>query len=267
MPKGERHADSCYLGMRALPLESTFGGVKSRPVVASDGSGRSYDAPDLAEGQEHRLGEISMMNVPDWISAFANVGVAGAAIAAAFHAIRGIAAWKKETLGRRRMELAEEVLAEFYEAKDVLTWVRSPWSFPSEAADRAGRDQEPEEERKLRDTYFAPISRIERKAEFFARLYARRYRVIATFGQESGQAYTDLHRVKAEIEAASVALMRAVGPARRGAEGRFADLRERQEGIIWAGAADPDLIAARIEALVVTAENRFRVYAQLAEPG
>lgn len=40
-----------------------------------------------------------------------------------------IAAWHLEYRGRRNIELAEEKLALFYEAKDVITWIRNPMGF------------------------------------------------------------------------------------------------------------------------------------------
>ena len=38
----------------------------------------------------------------------------------------GLRAWREETVGRRRAELAEEVLADFYRVRDVLHRVRRP---------------------------------------------------------------------------------------------------------------------------------------------
>lgn len=50
------------------------------------------------------------------------------AVVAGWAGIRGLNAWRAETVGRRKTELAEEVLAQFYRARDVLTWVRFPAS-------------------------------------------------------------------------------------------------------------------------------------------
>ncbi len=40
-------------------------------------------------------------------------------IVAAWTAVYGISAWRREFLGKKRIDLAEEVLVSFYEAKDV----------------------------------------------------------------------------------------------------------------------------------------------------
>lgn len=47
-----------------------------------------------------------------------NIAQAVAIISACWAIISGIGAWKREFLGKRRIELAEEVLATFFEIKD-----------------------------------------------------------------------------------------------------------------------------------------------------
>jgi hypothetical protein len=43
-----------------------------------------------------------------------------AAVVVGWAGVRGLNAWRIETVGRRKTELAEEVLAAFHCAKDVL---------------------------------------------------------------------------------------------------------------------------------------------------
>lgn len=43
-----------------------------------------------------------------------------------------IAAWHLEHRGRRNIDLVEDTLALFYEAKDVITWMRNPMGFSNE---------------------------------------------------------------------------------------------------------------------------------------
>lgn len=38
--------------------------------------------------------------------------------------MRGVDAWRAEIVERRKAEFAEEVHAQFYRARDVLTWAR-----------------------------------------------------------------------------------------------------------------------------------------------
>ncbi len=64
-----------------------------------------------------------------------------AAVVVGWAGVRGLNAWRIETVGRRKTELAEEVLAAFHRAKDVLTWARFPASADDDEKDdvRAGR--------------------------------------------------------------------------------------------------------------------------------
>lgn len=63
------------------------------------------------------------MTLSDWL----NVVQAGSVVVAAVVAARGINTWQREYIGKRRMELAEEVLAMFYEARDAIRDVRAPF--------------------------------------------------------------------------------------------------------------------------------------------
>ena len=40
-----------------------------------------------------------------------------------------IGSWQTEHRGRRNIELAEETLSLFYEAQDVIEWIRHPLGF------------------------------------------------------------------------------------------------------------------------------------------
>jgi hypothetical protein len=66
------------------------------------------------------------------IAALATVGIAAL----------GLSTWRAEMVGRRKAEVAEEVLALFCELRDVLSAVRSPGAFRDEAD---GREMAPDE--------------------------------------------------------------------------------------------------------------------------
>ena len=80
------------------------------------------------------------MTIADVITA---VSVAIAAIAF----VAGISAWKREFIGKRRIELAEDVLALFYETQDAIREIRNPASFSGEGKTRKRDENEREEER------------------------------------------------------------------------------------------------------------------------
>ena len=106
---------------------------------------------------------------------------------------RGLAAW------RRRTEFAEEVLGDFYRARDIIQAARSPGGFSEEGGTRQKESWEKEEDTRLLNSYYRTIERLDREIDFFSQLIARRYRFIALFGHEAANPYSDLWRIRGEI--------------------------------------------------------------------
>lgn len=63
--------------------------------------------------------------ITEWTGLIRNVLV----IIASIVAIYGIRAWRREFIGKRKIELAEEVLALFYETRDIIRYIRDPGGF------------------------------------------------------------------------------------------------------------------------------------------
>ena len=42
--------------------------------------------------------------------------------------VSGVDAWKREFVGKRKIELAEAVLSKFFEVKDAVAFIRNPFS-------------------------------------------------------------------------------------------------------------------------------------------
>ena len=72
---------------------------------------------------------------------------AGAVISACWAIITGIGAWKREFIGKRQIELAEQVLAKFFEIKDAIAMIRSPFSRADEGSSRKRSEHESRESR------------------------------------------------------------------------------------------------------------------------
>lgn len=117
----------------------------------------------------------------------------GAVVIASGVAIYGIDAWKREHVGKRRIELAEEVLAMFYEARDAIHDVRAPFSFGGEGATRPPGENETSERKKALDSAYVTIERLKRHTELFSKLYSARYRFMASFGEPAGKPFYDLN--------------------------------------------------------------------------
>jgi hypothetical protein len=198
-------------------------------------------------------------SVPDWVSAVANLTIALAAAIAAWQGVKSLTAWRREAVGRRRIELAEEILADFYEARDHFSWVRSPGGFGSESEGRPGREEEDEDVRKDLDMYYRPIKRLSDFADFFAKVSTRRYRVIAAFGADRAKPYDELNAIHARITSAAHMLMmmhRRVRPVTKHSQ----EQAEKFHHVIWEGYPPdaPDEIKAQLDELVAAVERNFR---------
>lgn len=133
---------------------------------------------------------------------------AGAAVVGACVAYQGLQKWRQETVGKRKMELAEDVLADFYEARDIINHARSPAAFGGEGSTRPKREGEDDEDTRTRDAYYVAVERLFKRSEFFARLDARQYRFIAHFGKQAAAPYQQLREIRAAIIASAHTLIR-----------------------------------------------------------
>lgn len=145
---------------------------------------------------------------PEWISADDTLLTGRAALVAGWAALRGLGTWRAELVVRRKTELAEEVLAQFYRARDLLTWARTP--AIREARARAHDELGAGSHRALS----APIERITEESELFSQLHANRYRFIAYFGERASSAFEEIRAVHAEVVVAQ-----AKGEGRCGSSG------------------------------------------------
>ncbi|MEY4704121.1 MAG: hypothetical protein RL042_317 [Nitrospirota bacterium] len=123
----------------------------------------------------------------------------GAVIIASIVAIYGITAWRVEFVGKRRIELAEEVLALFYQAQDIINSIRSSFGYEGEGRTRKpGPNESPKDKDALNQAYVL-IERYNRHTELFSRLHALRYRFMAQFGPDASAPFDDLNRIINEL--------------------------------------------------------------------
>src|SRR5689334_4912630 len=88
-------------------------------------------------------------------------------ILAVFFAIYGIDAWRREFIGKRRMELAEEVLALFYQARDIIEEIRSPFGYGGEGSTRKPSPNERPEDKDALDHAYSLVERYNKHIETF----------------------------------------------------------------------------------------------------
>ena len=76
------------------------------------------------------------------------------AVTAVF-AVIGLRAWRRQLLGRRKIEIAEGTLLATYKIKEAMAYIRNPGALVG-ASTRQRQPDESESLARLRDTYFVP---------------------------------------------------------------------------------------------------------------
>lgn len=116
--------------------------------------------------------------------ALGDLGVAGAAIFAAWQGVKGLNAWRHERLGTRRIELAEEALTQFYQVDHAIKAIRSPIGDQSESADREAEDHETGAQKSGRDLGHVTWKRMQTHQDLMNDFYATGLKLKAFFGDE-----------------------------------------------------------------------------------
>ena len=109
--------------------------------------------------------------------------------------ISGVDAWKREFIGKRRIELAELLLAKFFEVKDAVEYIRNPWSTIEEGKTRKRSDSETPEESKILDRGYITVERYQIKEGVFAEFNTLKYRAMATLGADTEKIFTETFKV------------------------------------------------------------------------
>lgn len=183
---------------------------------------------------------------------------------AALSFVVGISAWKREFVGKRRIELAESVLALFYEAEDAIREMRNPFSSSEEGSTRKRAENELAEESELLDQAYVVIERYKKREKLFAQLRSMKYRVMASFGEDSGEPFNELNRVLNEIFTAA----RMLGSHYWPRQGRvpmdeeefkhhLADMH-KHETVFWFISEDRDEVGPRVRKAVEDFESITR---------
>lgn len=170
--------------------------------------------------------------------------------------VYGLNAWRREHHGRRRYELAEEVLAVFYEARDRIASIRNFVGFEDGGAGRKVARSETAEEKDARDRANVVYARYSDHRQFFSHLQSLRYRFMALFGRDAAKPFDDLARVMNEIFIAARMLARlwALKPSEGAAGGKLLDDIRRYEQVIWSEGDEGDLVLTRINKAVADIE-------------
>jgi len=194
------------------------------------------------------------------IKALPTIAASFAAITASIVAIYGINSWRREFKGKRQMELAEDVLALFYRARDAIRAIRSPFGYAGEGTTRKPDKNETKEQKEARDRAHVASERFKKHQEVFNKLYSLRYRFMAEIGKDKAEPFDEIRKIINDISAAAFMLPDLWAPRRwryydeKKQEELFAQ-REKYEAIFWEGISEKDEITKRVDKAISDIEQ------------
>jgi hypothetical protein len=169
-----------------------------------------------------------------------------------------IAAWQIEHRGKRNIELAEETLALFYEAKDVIEWLRHPIGFSDENSSLVQGERENKEDFEARKRVNFIFYRYNQNKELFNKIHSLRYRFMAQIGKEQAKPFDELDSLIKQIVAAARLLI-ILWPENKfqteDEKKKHYEQIKRNEKIIWDPFSDDDPIKLRLNGLIKNIES------------
>lgn len=181
------------------------------------------------------------------LAAIGSILTGSGAVGAALVALRGLGVWRSEATGRRRSAVAEEILADFYMAEDIIHNARAPFFQAHELVPRKGEDRA-----LAKKPAFAVARRLSKHELFFTKLRVKKHKFSAVFGVENSRSFDALGRVMVEINVSIDQLLRYDDdPCNR--QG-MRDFLEEQRSIAFRPALREDKISAKVRELVTEIE-------------
>ncbi len=191
----------------------------------------------------------------------ATIAQAVAVFAACWAIISGIGAWKREFIGKRQIELAEQILAKFFEIRDAIAFIRNPFSRSDEGTTRKRGEHETQEQAQLLDRGYIVVERYIKKEAVFAEFNTLKYRFMATFGANTEEIFTETNRVLNSIFASAQMLathywqrqgrVKMEGDEFQG----HLDEMHRHEGIFWdIGGTKTDEVTTKLNTIQANLE-------------
>jgi hypothetical protein len=142
-------------------------------------------------------------SIPDWLQGIGGMIEAIGVVIAAGAALWGIATWRRQLIGRRKVEIAEEGLVAAYRVREAFDFIRSPVVFEGEGDTRPELEGEDNKTQLARRTAAVPIERINKASEAFAALSKSRLLFKAYFGPDAEKPFNDLFAARHEIVVAA----------------------------------------------------------------
>ena len=209
----------------------------------------------------------------------ATIAQAVSVFAACWAIIAGIGAWKREFVGKRQIELAELVLAKFFEIRDAVAHIRNPFSQKDEGSTRERGYCETQDESDLLNRGYIVIERYTRRESVFSEFNTLKYRFMASFGPETEEIFLETNKTVHSIFSSALILAthywkRQDRVSMEGAEfQKHLDEMHKHQGIFWETGDENDeikrclnAIQAKLEAAVAPCFNEpMSLYALLTK--
>lgn len=158
---------------------------------------------------------------------------------------------------KRRVELAEAVLADFLQMKTIIAQIREAGSFENENKDRLRDKYETEEQAKQKNTYFVPLARIVKNSGFISVFMSKRYRSNAVLGENIEYCFKNIEEVIISVESSANQLIHMID-RRIPRDDTNRALWDKCEQNIWQDLGDPDILNTKIQDAVSVVEKICR---------
>lgn len=190
----------------------------------------------------------------DFFEIIKSVGV----IVASGVAIWGINSWRREAKWKRKYELAEEVLANFYEAHQAIQIIRSPFGYVHEGSSRPKQDNENKEESQIYNQAYVSRERFERNKTSFEKLQSLKFRFIALYGKEYEQHFDKFTQTVNKIFFASDQIAN-VRLGQYGDDKNFiAKTNKESQEILYSGINKEDKIESELQIAIMSIETKCK---------
>ena len=176
-------------------------------------------------------------------------------------AIYGIDSWRREHRGKREIELAEDVLTLFYEARDAIKYMRHPVSSADEWSDVEKSPNETEAQWQARKDANVAYKRYNDRKDLFNKIYAMRYRFMAQIGPAQAQPFEDLNQIVHNILISAQLLARLWPRDYFHTKEQYEQHQkrvEKYEAVFWEGLQEDDPINPKLEAIIESMEKTCR---------
>jgi hypothetical protein len=186
---------------------------------------------------------------------FTILAQAVAVISACFAIISGVSAWKREFIGKRQIELAEQTLANFFEVKDSIAFIRNPFASSDEGKSRAKNESETKEESELLNRGYIVVERYAVKEKVFLEFNMLKYKFMASFGADTEDIFISTNKILNSIF--SSARILATHYWRRQGRVQMDDFEfqnhltemHKHEGIFWDTLDENDEVRKQLDAI------------------